>query len=58
MTPENIKAIFGEDSLNMLYDCILQNPVHYLADWILTYHDEQQIGDWIVGLKADQEETE
>ena len=58
MTPEKIKAMFGEDSLNMLYDCLLQNPVHDLADWILSYHDEQQIGDWIVGLKADQEETE
>lgn len=58
MTPEKIKAMFGEDSLNMLYDCLLQNPVHDLADWILSYHDEQQIGDWIVGLKTDQEETE
>lgn len=57
MTPENIKAMFGEDSLNMLYDCLLQNPVHVLADWILSYHDEQQIGDWIFGLKANQEET-
>jgi len=58
MTPENIKRMFGEDSLNMLYDCLLQNPVHDLADWILSYHDEQQIGDWIFGLKADEEETE
>jgi hypothetical protein len=58
MTPENIKRMFGEDSLNMLYDCLLQNPVHELADWILSYHDEQQIGDWIFGLKADEEETE
>jgi len=58
MTPEEIKKHFGEDALNMLYDCLLQNPVHELADWILSYHDEQQIGDWIFGLKADQEETE
>jgi hypothetical protein len=58
MTPEKIEAMFGREALEMLYDCLLQNPVHELADWILSYHDEQQIGDWIVGLKTDQEETE
>ena len=58
MTPEEIEARYGKDSLDMIYDVLLQNPVHELADWILSYHDEQQIGDWIFGLKADQEETE
>ncbi len=56
MTPEQIERMFGEEALNMLYDCLLQNAVHDLADWILSYHDEQQIGDWIVGLKADEED--
>jgi len=50
MTPEQIERMFGKEALEMLYDCLLQNPVHDLADWILSYHDEQQIGDWIVGL--------
>ena len=58
MTPEKIEAMFGKEALDILYDCLLQNPVHELADWILSYHDEQQIGDWVFGLKADQEETE
>jgi hypothetical protein len=56
MTSAEIKLMFGEEALNMLYDCLLQNPVHDLADWILSYHDEQQIGDWIVGLKSDEED--
>ena len=56
MTSTEIKLMFGEEALNMLYDCLLQNPVHDLADWILSYHDEQQIGDWIVGLKSDEED--
>ena len=58
MTPEEIEERYGKDVLNMLYDRLLDRPVHELADWILSYHDEQQIGDWIFGLKADQEETE
>ena len=58
MTPENIKAMFGEDSLNMIYDVLLQNPVHELADWILTFYSDEEVGKWINELKADQEETE
>ena len=56
MTPEQIEARFGKEALGMLYDCILQNPVHALADWILTYHTEEQIAEWIAGLKADEED--
>ena len=58
MTPEQIERMFGKESLEMLYDCLLQNPVHDLADWILSYHTEEQIGDWIVGLKADMEDDQ
>ena len=58
MTPQEIETRFGKEALNMLYDCLLQNPVHDLADWILSYHDEQQIGDWIVGLKSDMEDDQ
>ncbi len=58
MTPEQIERMFGKEALEMLYDCLLQNPVHGLADWILSYHDEQQIGDWIVGLKSDMEDDQ
>ena len=56
MTPEQIEARFGKEALGMLYDCILQNPAYALADWILTYHTEEQIAEWIAGLKADEED--
>lgn len=55
MTPEEIKHHFGEDNLNLLYDCILDRAVHELADWILMYHDERQIAEWLVDLKQDME---
>ena len=55
MTPEEIEACFGKEALNMLYDCLLQNPVHALADWILSYHTQEQVGDWITQLIADEE---
>jgi hypothetical protein len=58
MTPEEIEKHFGKESLEMLYDCLLDNPVHVLADWILMFHTGEQIGAWINQLKADQEETE
>ena len=58
MTPEQIERMFGKEALEMLYDCLLQNPVHDLADWILSYYDEQQIGDWVLGLIADDMENE
>jgi hypothetical protein len=55
MTPEEIKKHFGKEALDMLYDCLLQNPVHELADWILMFHTEEQIGAWIGTLKSDIE---
>ena len=55
MTPEEIKKHFGADALNMLYDCILESPVHELADWILSYHEEKEIARWISDLKQDME---
>jgi hypothetical protein len=58
MTPEEIKKHFGAEALDMLYDCVLQNPVHELADWILTFYSDEEVGKWINELKADQEETE
>jgi hypothetical protein len=42
----------------MIYDVLLQNPVHELADWILTFYSDEEVGKWINELKADQEETE
>ena len=56
MTPEEIEKRFGEEGLEMLYDCILDRAVHELADWILSYHTEQEIGEWIRTLKEDEEE--
>jgi hypothetical protein len=56
MTPEEIEKHFGKEALEMLYDSILQNAVHNLADWILSYHTEQEIGEWIRTLKEDEEE--
>ena len=56
MTPEEIEKHFGIEALEMLYDSILQNAVHNLADWILSYHTEQEIGEWIRTLKEDEEE--
>jgi hypothetical protein len=58
MTPEEIKKHFGAEALDMLYDCALDRPVHELVDWIFTLMTEQQIAEWIVDLKADEEETE
>ena len=55
MTPEEIKAKFGEEALDMLYDCILESPVHELADWILAYQTEAEIARWISDLKQDME---
>ena len=55
MTPEEIKKHFGKEALDMLYDCLLQNPVHELANWILMFHTEEQIGAWIGTLKSDIE---
>ena len=42
----------------MLYDCILQNPAHELANWILSLHTEQQIAEWIIQLEQDRAEGE
>ena len=56
MTPKEIEERFGKKSLEMLYDCLLQNPVHELADWILAYHTSEQIGSWITQLIADEED--
>ena len=53
MTPEDIERVFGKEALDMLYDCLLENPVHELANWILAYHTEKQIADWIFNLKQD-----
>lgn len=55
MTPEEIEARYGKEALDKLYDCLLQNPVHALADWILSYHTQEQVGDWITQLIADEE---
>ena len=57
MTPEEIQTRFGKEALEMLYDCILQNTTYALADWILEYHTEKQIDEWIAGLKADEEDA-
>jgi hypothetical protein len=57
MTPEEIEARYGKEALDRLYDCLLQNPVHDLADWILTFYDEQ-IDAWIKQLKADEEDDQ
>ena len=56
-TATSTKTARFVDALNMLYDCLLENPVHYLADWILAYHDEKQIAKWILNLKEDENET-
>lgn len=53
MTPDEIKRVFGEHSLNMLYDAILNRAVHELADWILMYQSETDIARWIFTLKND-----
>lgn len=58
MTPEEIEERYGRDALNALYDCILQNTVHGLADWVLSMHTEQDIKEWIDQLKADEEEDQ
>ena len=56
MTPEEIKKHFGADALNDLYDCILDRAVHDLADWILSFHDEKQIAQWVMQLREDKDD--
>ena len=58
MNPDEIRRHFGIERLNMLYDCILQNPAHELANWILSLHTEQQIAEWIIQLEQDRAEGE
>lgn len=58
MTPEEIEEHFGKESLEMLYDCVLQNPAYALADWIFSLMPEKEIADWIGTLKADEEGEE
>ena len=55
MTPEEIEKHFGKEALEMLYDNLLENPVHELADWILSYQTETEIARWISDLKTDEE---
>lgn len=58
MNPDEIRRHFGIERLNMLYDCILQNPAHELANWILSLQTEQQIAEWIIQLEQDRAEGE
>jgi hypothetical protein len=58
MTPEEIAERYGKHALNMLYDYLLEFPVHELADWILSMYAEQDIKEWVDQLKADEEEME
>ena len=58
MNPDEIRRHFGIERLNMLYDYILQNPAHELANWILSLHDEKQIAEWIIQLEQDRAEGE
>jgi hypothetical protein len=57
MTPEEIEERYGKHALNMMYDCLLQNTVHGLADWILSMYTEQDIDAWITQLKKDEEDA-
>lgn len=54
MTPEEIRTHFGEDGLNMLYECVLSHPAKELANWIFSFHTEQQIAEWVMQLKQDE----
>lgn len=54
MTPEEIRTHFGEDGLNMLYECVLSHPAKALANWIFSFHTEQQIAEWVMQLKQDE----
>lgn len=58
MNPEDIAERFGDESLARLYDCILQNPVHDLADWILSFYTPPQIAQWLLELQEDEDEVE
>jgi len=57
MNPEDIKAKFGKAALNRLYDVIFDRPVHEMADWILSFHSEQEIKEWIDQLYKDDLEA-
>jgi len=36
----------------------LQNPVHDLADWILSFYTPPQIAQWLLELQEDENETQ
>lgn len=50
MTPDEISNRFGTSALDKLYDSILQNPVHALADWVLSLHTQKEIEVWVEQL--------
>jgi hypothetical protein len=54
VNPEEIKQHFGEDALNLIYEVLLDTSARDLADWILSMHTEQQIGEWVMQLRQDE----
>lgn len=58
MKPEEIVQHFGEEGLRQLQDVILDRPMRQVANWVLEFYTEQQIGEWLVQLRQDEEEGE
>jgi hypothetical protein len=56
MTPEEIEERYGKDVLNMIYDGLVNRPVHELADWILALYSDEEVDTWVKYLKAREEE--
>jgi hypothetical protein len=57
VNPNEIRQHFGGDALKLLYEVILDRPPRELADWILSLHTEQQIGQWVMHLRQDELEN-
>lgn len=56
MNPEDIAKRFGNETLCRLYDVIYDRPLVEMANWILSFHSENEIKAWIEQLDKDDED--
>jgi len=56
MQPNEIKEVFGKEALEDLYDVIMDRHIQDIADWVLMFYGEEEIGKWIATLREDKAE--
>lgn len=54
MRPEEIVEKFGAQALDKLYYVLFDRSIHDLADWVLSYHSEEDIASWLKQLDRDE----